>query len=84
MVTRYPSEMAQNFWTAIWAFSVCFAVTVAISVVTRPKAEEELKGLVYAYTRMPEEPASLPWHQRPAALGGVILVAVGLLNVLFW
>src|SRR3982751_6615713 len=24
----YPSEMAQNFWTAIWAWSVCFAVTI--------------------------------------------------------
>src|SRR5437762_3490501 len=24
VVHRYPSEMAQNFWTAIWAFSACF------------------------------------------------------------
>src|SRR5471032_2094997 len=28
---RYPSEMAQNFWTAIYAFSVCFAATSASS-----------------------------------------------------
>src|SRR5882762_932914 len=25
--THYPSEMAQNFWTAIWAFSACFVAT---------------------------------------------------------
>jgi len=31
---RYPSEMAQNFWTAIWAFTACFVATVAISLMT--------------------------------------------------
>ena len=25
----YPSEMAQNFWTAIWAWTTCFVVTIA-------------------------------------------------------
>ena len=29
MLHTYPSEMAQNFWTAIDAFTVCFVVTVA-------------------------------------------------------
>ncbi len=28
VVHHYPSEMAQNFWTAIWAFSACFVATV--------------------------------------------------------
>ena len=28
----YPSEMAQNFWTATFAWSVCFVVTVAVSL----------------------------------------------------
>ena len=46
----YPSEMAQNFWTAIWAWSACFLVTIAVSLVTRPKPEEELAGLVYSLT----------------------------------
>ena len=26
----FPSEMAQNFWTAIWAFSACFTVTIVV------------------------------------------------------
>lgn len=82
--TVYPSEMAQNFWTAIWAFSVCFGLTVAISLVTRPKAVEELRGLVYAYTEMPKDPVDLAWYQRPAALGVLILLAVTILNVIFW
>ncbi len=27
-IHQYPSEMAQGFWTAIWAFGVCFGVTL--------------------------------------------------------
>src|SRR5712671_395149 len=50
LLHAYPSEMAQNFWTAIWAFTVCFVVTVAVSLITRPRAENELVGLVYSLT----------------------------------
>jgi len=31
LLNVYPSEMAQNFWTAIWAWSMCFVVTIVIS-----------------------------------------------------
>ena len=36
-VHTYPSEMAQNFWTAIFAWTVCFVVTIVVSLVTRPR-----------------------------------------------
>ncbi len=84
LTTTYPSEMAQNFWTAIWAFSVCFLVTASISLLTTPKPASELKGLVYAYTEMPADPPNLSWYQRPGSLGVAILVAVAVLNVIFW
>ncbi len=29
---HYPSDMAQNFWTAIFAFSANFVVTVVVSL----------------------------------------------------
>ncbi len=38
VVHRYPSDMAQNFWTAIFAFTINFVVTVAVSMVTRAAA----------------------------------------------
>src|SRR5205807_9540689 len=41
----YPSEMAQNFWTAIYAWTVCFVVTIAVSMLTTPRAEKDLEGL---------------------------------------
>src|SRR5580704_5452100 len=51
----YPSEMAQNFWTAIWAWSACFVVTIAISLCTRAREEKDLVGLVYSLTERPSQ-----------------------------
>ena len=43
--------MAQNFWLAAFAFTVCFSLTVVISLATaRTKTDEQLKGLVYSLT----------------------------------
>ncbi|GAC1451928.1 MAG: sodium:solute symporter family protein [Steroidobacteraceae bacterium] len=80
---HYPSEMAQNFWTAIWAFSACFTVTLAVSLLTRPRPAQELVGLVYSLTpRQPE--TDRHWYERPAILGACVLAATLLLNLLFW
>ena len=53
---RYPSDMGQNFWTAIFSFSVNLIVTVMVSVFTRPRPEHELVGLVYSLTPKPSTP----------------------------
>ncbi len=80
----YPSEMAQNFWTAIFAWSACFVATIVISLLTpRNKSDEELKGLVYSLTPRQQDSA-LPWHKRPATLGVVVLGLTAVLNILFW
>ncbi len=80
----YPSEMAQNFWTAIVAWTVCFVATIVISLVTaRNKSDEELTGLVYSLTpRITDD--ELVWYKRPAALGVVVLGMTLVLNILFW
>lgn len=82
-IHTYPSEMAQNFWTAIWAWSACFVITILISLVTKPREETELKGLVYSLTERPSE-GHLPFYQRPLTLGLVVLALVLLLNFIFW
>ena len=80
----YPSEMAQNFWTAIWAWTVCFVATLAISFVTkRLKTDEDLKGLVYSLTPRPKE-EHLPWWKTPEGFGVAVLVLAVVLNVIFW
>ena len=80
----YPSEMAQNFWTAIFAWTSCFVATIVISLLTaRNRSDEELTGLVYSLTpRIRDE--GLPWHKRPAALGVLVLGLTLVLNVIFF
>jgi solute:Na+ symporter, SSS family len=80
---HYPSEMAQNFWTAIWAFCVCFVATALVSLLTRPRPDEELRGLVYSLTPRIVE-ADARWYLRPAVLGGVVLLGALALNLAFW
>jgi SSS family solute:Na+ symporter len=79
----YRSSMAQNFWTAIYAFGVCFVVSIVISLFTKPRPDEELKGLVYSLTPRPDE-GHLPWHKRPAALAIVVLALTIALNIIFY
>jgi SSS family solute:Na+ symporter len=82
-VASYPSEMAQNFWTAIDAWTVCFVVTIVVSLMTRPRDERELAGLVYSLTEKPRDGA-LPWHLRPVVLGVIVLAATAALNLVFF
>lgn len=79
----YQSEMAQNFWTAIYAWTACFAVTILVSLMTKPRQDEELKGLVYSLTERPKE-EGLRWHQRPAVLGAIVLGLTLVLNIIFF
>jgi solute:Na+ symporter, SSS family len=83
VLNSYPSEMAQNFWTAIYAFSACMLATVVISAVTRPRAERELIGLVYSLTERPRSDGAA-WYARPAPLGIGILALAVTLSVVFW
>jgi SSS family solute:Na+ symporter len=83
MTHHYPSEMAQNFWTAIWAWMACFVVTILVSMGTRPRPESELRGLVYSLTEHSSE-VEPKWYQRPALLAFVVMAITVMLNVVFW
>jgi SSS family solute:Na+ symporter len=83
MVHSYPSEMAQNFWTAIYSFGACLVVTVVVSLATRRRqTDQELEGLVYALTPRPRE--EVPLLKQPATLAVVVLVLTVVLNVVFF
>ena len=79
---HYPSDMAQNFWTAIFAFSVNLIVTIAVSLMTRPREEQELVGLVYSLTPKPVE-HHLEWYQKPSTLAYLVLGMLIVLNLVF-
>jgi len=83
VVTTFPSELAQTFWTAIVAWTTCFVVTILVSLVTRPRAPEELRGLVYGLTPKLVDTA-VAWFQRPVTLAVVVLVVTVILNAVFF
>jgi SSS family solute:Na+ symporter len=80
----FPSEMAQNFWLASFAFTACFLLTLFISLATKPtKTDEELKGLVYSMTPKIKD-HDQPFFMRPAVLGVILLIACIVLNIIFF
>jgi SSS family solute:Na+ symporter len=80
----FPSEMAQNFWLAAFAFIACFVLTLVISLATKSmKSDSELKGLVYSLTPKIVD-NNQPWFQRPAIVGTVLLIVCVILNIIFW
>ncbi|HWK08481.1 MAG TPA: sodium:solute symporter family protein [Vicinamibacterales bacterium] len=83
VVHTYHSEMAQNFWTAIYAWSACFAITIVISLLTKARPDDELRGLVYSLTERPRD-TSRPWYQRPATLAVAVIGASVVLNIIFF
>lgn len=81
---QYPSEMAQNFWTAIFAWTACFVITIIISLATRRlKTDEELKGLVYSLTPRTTDD-SKQWYQKPVYLAVIVGILTLILNIIFW
>ena len=75
---HYSSDMAANFYGAIYAWTTCFVLTIAISLITKPRPAKELVGLVYSETEKPRHGA-LPWIERPATwaiLVGAIALAL--------
>jgi SSS family solute:Na+ symporter len=83
VVHHFPSTMAQNFWIAIFAWVTCLVVTVAISLVTKPKPATELHNLVFGITDKPAE-GVVPWHKRPAVLAVIVAIVLIFLNLIFW
>jgi SSS family solute:Na+ symporter len=84
VVHTYHSDMAQNFWTAIWAFSANFVVTVIVSYCTKARPESELVGLVHSLTPKPKRPENELWWQRPETLALAVLVGAIALNIFFY
>jgi SSS family solute:Na+ symporter len=84
IVHTYPVEMAQNFWTAIFACSTSALVTIVLSLATpQIKSEKEMSGLVYQLTPK-DQLEGISWYRHPVALAGIVLAMALILTVLFW
>ena len=80
----FRSEMGQNFYVAIVAWSTCFVLTILVSLgAPRNKTDAQLQGLVYSLTPRPASDAAESWYERPVLVGMIVLGATLLLNILF-
>jgi SSS family solute:Na+ symporter len=75
--------MAENLYRFIWSWLACVVVTIAVSLLTQPKPDSELKGLVYGFADIPSE-RGLRMSERPAFWATAVAAGFVLLNVWFW
>jgi len=84
VVQSFPSEMAQNFWLASFAFLTCLALTTVLSLATKQnKTDAELTGLVYSLTPRITQ-ANEVWYMRPGVQAVALLAVCLVLNIIFW
>jgi SSS family solute:Na+ symporter len=86
-VINLPGQGA-SFVGAGAAFVVDVLLSVVISLMTRPKTDEELKGLVYSLTPKEDrtevaQEGDHGWYRKPTLLAGISLVMVIALNIIF-
>ncbi len=63
------------------AFTTCFVVAIAVSLMTAPHPVSELGGGLCSLTPRPVDEVR-HWHERPAVLAGVVVVLLVWLNIL--
>jgi SSS family solute:Na+ symporter len=75
--------LAQDMYQALWSFLVCVTVTVGVSLMTKPKPDAELTGLVYGLTEVPSI-GDVPLYQKPVFWAVVVAVVLVILNIVMW
>ena len=76
-------DMAENMYRALWSWIVCVLVTVVVSLLTKPKPDAELVGLVYGVTPIPHEGDVALW-ERPIFWAVIVAVVFVVLNIWMW
>jgi solute:Na+ symporter, SSS family len=82
-ISPLAQPLAQAMWQALWATLTCVGVTVLVTLITRPKPDAELVGLVYSLTKVPHEEYTTVFH-KPAFWAVVALAAFVALQIIFW
>jgi SSS family solute:Na+ symporter len=75
--------LAQDMCQALWSCVTCAVVTVLVTLVTQPKPDEQLEGLVYSLTQVAQEEHTSWWH-RPLFWGVVAMAVLVVVQIIFW
>ena len=77
------SGLGASMARAFFAWIVCLTVTIAVSLVTQPKPDDELRGLVWGLTEQ-KEAVEETWYKKPWVLAVIVLTITVALNIYFW
>jgi SSS family solute:Na+ symporter len=84
---HFGSAQSANFGGAIVAFVADAVVTIGVSLVTQPKPQHELKGLVWGLPRDEPEDDFVrgddAWYRKPWLLAAGALILLVVLNIIF-
>jgi SSS family solute:Na+ symporter len=81
-VIHYGSVMEMDFYDGTWGFFVNAAVAMLVSLATRKKSDQELKGLVF-WLREKATTQNPNWMLRPVTLAVAVAALTITLNVIF-
>jgi SSS family solute:Na+ symporter len=82
-MSPHAQGLAQDMYQALWSCVTCIVVTVIVTLVTRPRPDAELVGLVYSLTDVAREEHATIFH-RPLFWGIAALVVLVVLQIIFW
>lgn len=77
------SGMGQAFIVASFSWLANFFTTIIVSLLTNPKPDNELRGLVYSLTEKVQS-TEKRWYLKAAPLGIILLIITILLNIFFF
>lgn len=78
----HAKDMAENLYRAMWSLIANFAVTIVVTMFTKPKPESELKGLVFGLTEL-EPQRHFSFFRRPITWAAAVGIAFLALNLWF-
>ncbi len=82
-LSPHAQGLAQDMYQALWSCVTCVVVTVLVTLITKPRPDEELKGLVYTLTEVAKEEHTSFLH-RPLFWGVAALAVLLVLQIIFW
>jgi SSS family solute:Na+ symporter len=82
-ILHYRTDMAANFYGAMYGWTAVMVVTVGMSFLSTPPSEENLGTLVYG-GQAKQEGESGHWYSSVGFQGACILMVTVILNILFW
>ena len=75
-------DMAENLYRAMWSLIANLAVTILVTLFTKPKPEAELQGLVFGLTELDPQ-RHFSFFRRPITWAAAVGIAFVALNLWF-